>query len=123
MIKFRFRQVSPALVAKLAEYRKENGIADPLPKPGTVCEIVAESEQFIDGEKIVTEEVISNGSARLVQGDQFCRALGRKISAGRAIRGYIPRLGRRDVAGASARKALWDSLFAVSPKTRDCRGV
>lgn len=84
----------------------------PLPAPfyGTVCHIV-------DTE---TSEIISTGHTYLHPGDNFNRALGRKIAAERAIKSYAFTNSEADRA---IRRYLWDHLFTQSPKTRRAKSV
>ncbi len=97
-MKFKFIQNSPDKLSKAS---------DDCDFCGTGCQIVDDSGA-----------VVSTGLATLHPGDNFSRPVGRKISAGRAIRAYIPRLGRRDHAGRAARFDLWKQLFDQSPSTQ-----
>ena len=82
---------------------------------GTLCKLVTTIPNR-DGELVPT--VVTSAWAFLHPGDQFSRAKGRKVAAGRAIKQYIPRYGRRDLIGAERRRELWEKLFTISPKTR-----
>lgn len=69
---------------------------------GTVCEILT-----ADGLRI------ASGIATLAPTDRYSKPLGRKLSAGRAIRSFAAR-----TYGKATRAYLWEQLFAESPSTR-----
>lgn len=70
-----------------------------------------------------TGNFLASGAAYLHPSDNFSRPIGRKISAGRAIRQAIRRLGRRDKVGAENRRLLWEQLCLQSPKTLGVKSV
>ena len=76
--------------------------------PGTIC-------QLVDSD---LGTLLSEGSAFLHPGDNFNRALGRKIAAGRAIKLLAP---TRSAADRNTRGILWEQLFKMSPKTQRAR--
>lgn len=97
MLQFKFRHITPALLAE----GKCSG-----ERCGTHCDIIRE-----DG------TILGTGDTYVHPSDNFSRPLGRKISAGRAIRSGIDRLGRRDKVGAEKRRHVWGQLFLKSPDT------
>ena len=97
MLKFKFIHITPELI-------KDGKCAGE--RCGTHCAIIQE-----DG------TTLGLGDTYVHPSDNFSRPLGRKIAAGRAIRSYIPRLGRRDTFGADKRRQIWEQLFLQSPKT------
>lgn len=74
---------------------------------GTVCEILS-----------VTGLRIASGIAILAPTDRYSKPLGRKLSAARAIRSFIPRRPVATYSGWVKRSDLWNQLFAESPSTR-----
>lgn len=97
MLRFKFRHITPRQV-NAGECSGE--------KCGTECIILGD-----DG------TTLGVGNAYLHPTDNFSRPLGRKLSAGRAIRSGIERLGRRDYKGAENRRLVWEQLFLKSPDT------
>lgn len=74
---------------------------------GTVCEILT-----------ATGLRIANGIATLSPTDKYSKPLGRKLSAGRAIRSFASRHPTPSHFGWINRAKLWQQLFAESPSTR-----
>ena len=97
MLQFKFRHITPDLLAQ-GKCQGE--------RCGTSCTIINEDNT-----------ILGEGDSFLHEGDNFSRPLGRKISAGRAIRHGIDRFGRRDKVGAEKRRAAWEQLFLKSPDT------
>ena len=125
MLKFKFRQISPVL--------QERGqcVGE---RCGTECTILDEQGTVVgtgnaylrpDTEvfTVAKKGPVSITESYIIPGDNFSRPLGRKISAGRAIRSAVPRLGRRDKVGAENRRLIWEQLFLQSPKTMGVRNV
>ena len=98
-IKFKFIQTPPGEV-DLLKYS--------IPALGTVCHL-------LDGD---IGTILAVGTAYLNPGDNFNRALGRKIAAGRAIKRLAP---TRSAADRNTRGLLWEQLFKMSPKTQRAR--
>ena len=99
MYKFKFIHIHPDDVKEESELRA-----------GTGCFIYSP-----DG-----NQILSDGWAYLHPGDNFNRAIGRKLAAKRAIESIVVPIG---LPGALyprkvLRRALWELLFDISPSTK-----
>lgn len=106
--------MSDTTTTKIGDIRfrfHHNRPEDPSPTTvfGTTCHLVA-SDSPTDGHS----EILASGFTYLHPGDQFNRALGRKLAARRAIEMFAG----KGQEGRAVRKALWETLFKQSPKTR-----
>ena len=111
-IRFRFQHAQPIPKPERQRFSTDQGYLEALEKylngdtPGTACQIVTGGKD--------DAVVIGRGATYLHPGDQFNRALGRKLAARRAIEMFAG----KGHDGRAIRKALWETLFKQSPKTR-----